>query len=85
VVPHSPRLYGLPRSNWRQADLHQALAWLGALSSAGVCKLLRRFPVVYKRGRASVHAPALASDQKLATIAQAKARSQADPERFPFL
>jgi transposase len=81
VVHHSPRLYGLPRSNWRQA----VEAWLRPLSSPGVCKLLRRLHVVYKRGRASVHSPELAYDQKLATIAQAKARSQADHVRFPFL
>lgn len=85
MVHHSPRLYGLPRSNWRQADLQQVIAWLRPLSLPGVCKLLRRLQVVYKRGRASVHSPDLAYDQKLATIAQAKARSQAQPERFPFL
>ncbi len=41
--------------------------------------------VVSKRGRASVHSPDLAYDEKLAVIAQARQRSQADPERFPFL
>jgi hypothetical protein len=41
--------------------------------------------VVYKRGRGSRHSPDLAYDQKLTVIAQARARSQADPERFPFL
>jgi hypothetical protein len=85
VVHRSPRLYGLARGNWRQADLQQAIAWLGQLSLPGVCKLLRRLQVVYKRGRPSVHSPDLASNENLATIARAKARSQADPERFPFL
>ena len=55
------------------------------LSLPGICRLLRRLQVVYKRGRASVHSPDLAYDQKRAVIAQAKARSQADPKRFPFL
>ena len=85
VVHHSPRLAGLARSNWRQTDLRQVVGWLRPLSLPGVCKLLRRLHVVYKRGRASVHSPDLAYDQKLAVIAQARQRSQADPKRFPFL
>src|SRR5207244_11452467 len=55
------------------------------LSLPGICRLLRRLHIVYKRGRASVHSPDLAYNQKLAAIAQARARSQAEPERFPFL
>jgi hypothetical protein len=41
--------------------------------------------VVYKRRRANVHSPDLAYAEKLVTIAQARACSKADPERFPFL
>jgi hypothetical protein len=85
VVHRSPRLYELPRSNWRQADLRQVIAWMRPLSLPGICRLLRRLQVVYKRGRASVHAPALAYNEKLAVIREARARSQADPQRFPFL
>jgi len=85
VVHHSPGLYGLKRSSWRQTDLRQVVGWLRPLSPPGVCKLLRRLGVVYKRGRASVHSPDLAYDEKLAVIAQARKRSQADPEHFPFL
>src|SRR5579864_2255517 len=85
VVHRSPRLYDLPRSSWRQTDLRQVIAWVRPLSLGGICKLLRRLHVVYKRGRASVHSPDLAYAEKLAIIAQARARSKADPERFPFL
>jgi hypothetical protein len=85
VVHHNPRLYGLERGSWRQTDLRQVIAWLRPLSLPGVCKLLHRLHIVYKRGRASVHSPDLAYDEKLAMIAQARQRSQADPERFPFL
>ena len=84
-MPHSPRLYGLERGNWRQTDLRQVIEWLRPLSLAGVCKLLHRLHIVYKRGRGSRHSPDLAYDEKLAVIAQARQRSQADPERFPFL
>jgi hypothetical protein len=85
VVDHSPRLYGLQRGNWRLSDLRQVVALLRPLSLPGVCRLLRRLQVVSKRGRASVHSPDLAYDEKLAVIAQARQRCQADPERFPFL
>jgi hypothetical protein len=85
VVHHNPRLYGLERGSWRQTDLRQVIGWLRPLSLPGVCKLLRRLHIVYKRGRASVHSPDLAYNEKLAVIAQARARSQADPQRFPFL
>jgi hypothetical protein len=60
VVHRSPRLFGLSRSNWRQSDLQQVIAWLRPLSRSGTCRLLRRLQVVYKRGRASVHSPDLA-------------------------
>jgi len=85
VVHRSPRLFGLARSSWRQADLRQVITWMHPLSLPGICRLLRRLHLVYKRGRASVHSPDLAYNQKLAAIAQARARSQAEPERFPFL
>jgi DDE superfamily endonuclease len=84
-VHHSPRLSGLERETWRQTDLRQVIEWLRPLSLPGVCKLLRRLHIVYKRGRASVHSPDLAYDEKLAVIAQARQRSQGDPERFPLL
>ena len=85
VVHRSPRLFGLPRSSWRQTDLRQVIAWMHPLSLPGICRLLRRLHIVYKRGRASVHSPDLAYNEKLAAIAQARVRSQAEPERFPFL
>lgn len=85
MVHRSPRLFGLPRSSWRQADLRQVIAWMHPLSLPGICRLLRRLHIVYKRGRASVHSPDLAYNQKLAAIAQARVRSQTAPERFPFL
>jgi len=58
---------------------------MNGLSLPGIGKLLRRLRIVYKRGRASVHSPDLAYNEKLAAIAAARARSQAEPTRFPFL
>ncbi len=85
VLHRSPRLFGLLRSTWRLRDVREVIGWMAHLSLAGVCRLLRRLDVVYKRGRASVHSPDLAYNTKMATIAQARQRSQVDPERFPFL
>jgi len=58
---------------------------MNGLSLPGIGKLLRRSRIVYKRGRASVHSPDPAYNEKLAAIAAARARSQAEPTRFPFL
>jgi transposase len=84
VLHRSPRLFGLLRSSWRLSDVRQIIGWMARLSLSAVCRLLRRFGILYKRGRASVHSPDLAYHEKLAAITQARQRSQADPERFPF-
>lgn len=49
------------------------------MSVPGVCKLLRRLQVVYKRGRAHVHSPDLAYNQKLAAIAAAQDEARHAP------
>lgn len=61
------------------------MPWLQSVSRPGTCKLLRRLGIVYKRGRASVHSPDLAYDQKLAVIQQARERCQKDLMRSPLL
>ena len=85
MLHRSPRLFGLPRSKWRARDVRQVIGWMNRLSLSGIGRLLQRLGIVYKRGRASVHSPDLAYNQKLAAIAAARVRSQADPQRFPFL
>lgn len=78
----SPRLWGLARSRWWLDGLRQALPWLSAYSHAGVCQLLKRARLRYKRGRASLHSPDLDYDRKLALVAAAQQVARQHPQRY---
>lgn len=78
---HSPAHYGLARSRWWLAGLRQALAWLTPLSLPGICRLLQRWQLAYKRGRQYLHSPDLAYDAKMAAVARARRAVQAAPTR----
>jgi len=75
-VHRSPVLYGLDRHSWTLEAIGQSMSWMHAVSVPGVCRLLGRLQVVYKRGRAHVHSPDLAYSQKLAAIAAARQHAQ---------
>lgn len=85
MVHRSPLLSGLDRHSWTLRDLGQTIAWMRPLSVPAVCKLLVRLGVVYKRGRAHVHSPDLAYDQKLAAIAAAREEARLAPDEVVFL
>src|ERR1700716_1929285 len=72
VVHRSPTLYGLDRHSWTLDDLRHIISWMRTLTLAAISKLLRRFKIVYKRGRAHVHSPDLEYNQKMAAIAAAR-------------
>ena len=82
LVQQSPARCGLARSRWWLAGLQRALTWLAPLSLTGIWALLRRWQLVYKRGRRYVHSPDPAYDQKLAAVARARTAAQADPDRL---
>jgi len=69
--------------------LRQVVPWLQQqehlISLPGLCKLLQRLRVSYKRGRRHVHSPDLDYDKKLAVIAQAQEQCRREPGRFVFL
>jgi hypothetical protein len=91
ILYRSPWLYGLSRSRWRLKDVREVVPYLKhprrgkPISLPGLCKLLKRLRVCYKRGRASVHSPDLLYDQKMAYIRSLRARNQRDPKRYPVL
>ena len=85
LLHHAPQVYDLPRSTWRLQDVRQMREWLSRLSLPGVCKLLKRLHLCYKRGREHVHSPDLQYDQKLAVISQARTLAQQAPEEVAFL
>lgn len=85
VLHHHPQLYGLARSRWRLPDLRQVIPWMAKLSLPGICRILKRLKVSYKRGRAHVHSPDLQYNAKLAAIAQARELAQQAPQEVVFL
>jgi len=85
VVHHSPVLYGHDRHSWTLGTLGQTIAWMRPLSIPGICNLLRRLQIVYKRGRAHVHSPDLDYDQKLAAIAAAREEARQAPGEVVLL
>ncbi len=65
--------------------MRHVVAWLANTSLPGVCKLLKRLHVRYKRGRAHVHSPDGLSDQKMADITQVRILAHSAPKEVVFL
>jgi hypothetical protein len=55
------------------------------MSLPGICKLLRRLGVTYKRGRAHLHSPDLLYNKKMAYIRSLHELNRTDPERYVLL
>src|SRR5215467_7050006 len=80
----SPRLYGLEQSRWTLQALQGQVEWLHStptgkpMSLPGICSLLKRLGVTYKRGRAHLHSPDLLYNQKMAYIRSIHVRNTTD-------
>jgi transposase len=85
IVYRSPWLYELGRSRWWLDGLRQVCSWLRPLTLPGVCQLLKRLGVSYKRGQVQVHSPDKQYIEKLVRILWAIAQCQQDPEHRVFL
>jgi transposase len=85
VVQRSPVLYGLDRHGWTLDGLRHIIPWMRRLTLAAISKLLRRFKLVYKRGRAHVHSPDLEYNQKMAAIDAAREEARQAPGEVVFL
>lgn len=85
VLHRSPVLYGLDRHSWTPRALGHTIDWMHPLSLPAICKLPQRFKLVYKRGRAHVHSPDLAYNQKLAAIVAAREAARQAPGEVVFL
>ena len=79
MLYRSPVLYGLDRHTWTLKDVGHTIGWMRPLSIPAVCKLLRRFKLAYKRGRAHVHSPDLEYNQKMAAIVAAREEARQAP------
>jgi hypothetical protein len=57
VVHTAPEQHTHTQSRWTLALLQQSIAWLQALDTGSVCRLLKRLGIRYKRGRLHLHSP----------------------------
>lgn len=85
ILHHSPLLYNQLRTTWHLKSIRAVVPWLAQISLPGLCKLLKRLNVCYRRGQAHVHSPDLHYDQKLADIANARDLAQQAPQEVIFL
>ena len=87
----SAHLYGLEQSRWTLQALQKEVPWLQhtrtgkPMSVSGICQLLKRLGVTYKRGRAHVHSPDLLYNKKRAYIPSLRELNKTDPERSVVL
>ncbi|MFN8423403.1 MAG: IS630 family transposase [Anaerolineae bacterium] len=78
LVRRDPHQWGIERTRWTLASIRQA-AGLDLRSKTGMCRLLKRLGIVWKRARTSVLSPDPNYEAKMADVAavlvQAKASS----------
>ena len=79
MLRQPPALHGIRRARWRLRDLRQVVPWLRRYTLPGLCRLLQRLRIRWKRGRLRVHSPDRAYATKLAWIARAHQQARAQP------
>jgi hypothetical protein len=65
--------------------LRQVVAWMHRLTLSGICQIIQRFDLCYKRGRQHVHSPDPFYDEKLVAIEQARLLALQAPREVIFL
>lgn len=84
VLRRDPRQFGFSGSRWRLKRLLETCEWLQLTTVAGLCQLLQRLKISYKRGREYLHSPDPYYEEKLSLIELAKLRAQYEPENYAF-
>lgn len=74
-----PALHGIRRARWRLCDRRQVVPWLRRSTLPGLCQLLPRLRIRWKRGRLRGQSPDRAYAPKLAWIARAHHQARAQP------
>ena len=85
LLHRDPHLAGLDRSCWWLAGVRQVVPWMARLTLPGIWKILKRFDLVLKRGRAHVHSPDPLYNEKMQEIERARKEAEEAPGRIIFL
>lgn len=83
----APEHFGVPRVRWRLQDLRDlaVLPELATYSLPGICQLLHRLGIAYKRGRQRLHSPDPAYQEKVFALQHAQALARRFPQRVRLL
>ena len=82
MIHQDPHWFEQKRNRWTLAGLSACCEWLEGVSASGVCRLLQRFHLTYKRGVGHLFSPDADYLPQLADIQAILAQSQKDPERI---
>lgn len=74
IVHRDPRQLGLAQSRWTLTALRTTCDWLRLTTASGLCQLLQRLEIRYKRARDYVHSPDPHYEAKRAQIAHCATR-----------
>jgi hypothetical protein len=84
-VRRAPDQFGHEQSRWTLAALLDTCAWLTVETEGGLCRLLARLDIHYKRARSYIHSPDPLYEAKRAYIAACLEQARQDPERWVLL
>ena len=68
ILHQAPKEYRQTGTRWKLQTLLRACQWLCLKSLAGLCQLLKRLRICWKRARAHVHSPDPSYVEKLASV-----------------
>ena len=85
MIRRAPQLWGYTQSRWTLALLAEQCAWLAGLSLPGICQLLSRLGISYKRSRDYVHSPDPYYWPKLDLVEQMRLRTYYAAHKYAFL
>ena len=80
VVYSDPSLLPPQETRWTLSILGTAVPWLNDMSIPGVRSVLRRLGISYKRGRAYMRSPDVASKQKMLCVTEALETAKQNPD-----
>ncbi len=81
MLHRPPLLFGHSHARWRLKTLLQTCSWLRLRTLVGLCRLLKRLGIAYKRGRAHIHSPDALYNAKVQLMNACLARAREEPER----
>lgn len=85
VMARPPEQFGVERTRWTLATLLGQLQWLRLHTEAGLCRLLHRLGISYKRGRHHLHSPDADYEGKLQVVCNCLALAAQEPDKHVLL